>query len=152
MKPFLKVLTFLCLLPILSSAQGGRQDVVHWDFSVIRKSSNTWTLKAKATMDKGYHIWALDAGGDGSLIPTAIAVEEPDELTWEGEWKEIRKPREQTYEFIEGKVFFFEGSATFTRDFKAEKGITLTGSAEYQTCNEQMCYPPTSAEFSLEVK
>jgi len=103
-------------------------------------------------MDKGYHIWAMDAGGDGSLIPTSISVEEPDEFSWEGDWKELRKPQEQTYEFIDGKVFFFEDSATFTRDFKAKKGITLTGEAEYQTCNEQMCYPPASEDFSIELK
>lgn len=152
MKTFLKALILLCLLPSLSYAQNGKQAVVHWDFSVTKKGKDTWTLKAKATMDKGYHIWALDAGGDGSLIPTTITVEEPEDFSWEGEWQEVRRPKEQTYEFIDGKVFFFEDSATFTRDFKAEKGTTLNGSAEYQTCNDQMCYPPATADFSLEIK
>ena len=64
MNRLLKIL-LLCVFPTLSFAQANKQDVVQWQFSIVKKGNDTWTLKAKATMNEGYHIWALDAGGDG---------------------------------------------------------------------------------------
>ncbi len=98
-------------------------------------------------MDKGFHIWALDPGGDGSLIATSFVSESIAKGKWTGDWKEQTQPVEQTLTFIEGAVRWHQKEVTFYRDFKAPAGTRIKGGVEFQTCNEQMCYPPATELF-----
>ncbi len=151
MKRLFPFLIAALLMPFFAAAQMNK-DVVHWKFSAIKKDKNTWTITAQAKMDAGYHIWALDAGGDGSLIATAINIAESEDVELIGDWKESKKPVEQTYEFVDGAVRYFEHQVSFSQDIKAAAGTIITGTADFQTCNDKMCFPPDSEAFSLTLK
>lgn len=153
MKKIRKLLLLLTILPSLSFAQGvfSSASPVMWDFSVTAPEAGTYRIRATAVLQPGFHIWALDAGGDGSLIATSFTMIDLQQGTWVGEWTESKDPVIETLEFIEGAIRWHEQKVTFYRDIKAPAGSEVKGSVVFQTCNDQMCFPPEDLEFELEL-
>lgn len=149
MKHFLLLITALLGICMASLAQKNDHDPVTWNVHLKKIDDNTFQVIAEAEMRDGFHIWALDAGGDGSLINTGIVVD--DELDWvEDQWQSNKPPRSETYEFIEGRVNYFEKQVQLSRTFKAKAvPANVTGTVTYQSCNETMCLPPKDHIFSL---
>lgn len=149
MKLILGLLIATLGTPFLVKAQINpvAQAPVHWSFLVQKKSNGEYRFEAHAIMDKGFHIWALDAGGDGSLIPTSFVSESIGKGSWTGDWKEQTPAEVHKLSFIDGAVRWHQKEVTFYRDFKAPAGTRVKGGVEYQTCNEQMCYPPATELF-----
>lgn len=135
-----------------ATAQNNDKDPVQWQVQLKAIDDNTFQIVAEAKMKDGFHIWALDAGGDGSLINTEISVVQ-DGLKWqEANWQSSQKPKIETYEFIDGKVNYFEKQIKLSRTFKADnKPEVIKGTITYQSCNEAMCFPPKDFEFSIKL-
>src|SRR5690625_6252402 len=83
-----KYLTILSLL-ILSFDKLNAQDAenpIQWKVSIEKtEKSNEYLLNATGLIAEGYHIWHLDAGGDGYLINTEIDMDEPKVYVWKEE-------------------------------------------------------------------
>jgi hypothetical protein len=142
-------LLFLYALPVKA------QDAEHpvkWTFSLEKKSGDHYTLKATAALAPGFHIWALDPGGDGSLIPTSFELEQENTIRWDGVWQEKEKPVTHTLDFIEGAIHWHEDSVTFYRNFITDVGLPLSGKVTFQVCNGASCFPPESKSFLLQAK
>src|SRR5690606_6746135 len=125
---------------------------VNWTFEVlgVEGKEGTYLFTATAEIDTGFHIWALDAGGAGSLIPTSFSWSEAVQVDWLGAWKEAPAPITHQLEFIEGAVNWHENKVRFFRVFKVvsdRKG--LAGEVLFQTCNEASCFPPESVDFMV---
>ena len=95
MKLILTAIIAMMALPIASNAQVVAQskNPVHWNFSVKKLDGDNYRFEAKATLERGFHIWSQDPGGDGSLIPTSFTAEELQNGGWSGEWKEQKSPK-----------------------------------------------------------
>ncbi len=122
------------------------QSAVKWDFRIVMVEKGVYELQAAATIKPSFHLWALNAGGDGTLIPTSITVLR-NNIDWVDEWKESKEPHVLTYEFVEGAVRFFSEDVVFSRRFKSKRPIKINGSLEFQTCNDNMCFPPESIDW-----
>ncbi|WP_222166709.1 protein-disulfide reductase DsbD domain-containing protein [Edaphocola aurantiacus] len=136
----------------LTSASFAQQTekIVSWTVTVKATNADQaeYELSAKATMQKGYHIWAMDAGGDGSLIATSITIT-PD-LNWKDKWMANQRPHDENLDFIEGTVFSYNNTVTLSRKFTADKGTKkIKGIITYQSCNESMCLPPDDVPFEV---
>lgn len=137
----------LALFPLALMAQSKPAlNPVHWQFSIKKMDNDLYRFEAKATMDSGFHIWAQDPGGDGTLIPTSFTAEEL-QGGWAGDWKEGTQPKTQKLDFIDGAIRWHEKSVTFYRDFKGKRGDKVKGAVQYQTCNDMMCLPPAIENF-----
>lgn len=150
MKYFLTVLLF-CALAIPSFAGSKESPVVSWtvDVRYANKENTEYLVTAEATIKSGFHIWALDAGGDGSLINTAVVTETPS-ISWLNEWAADRAPHKETLEFIDGPVFSFDKKVKLSRIFKVDANTKkIKGTITYQTCNESMCLPPEDVPFEV---
>lgn len=136
-------------IPFYSTAQlkAAGNNPVHWDFSVKKMDGDNYRFEAKAVLDNGFHIWAQDPGGDGSLIPTSFTAEELQNGGWVGDWKEVKSPKSEKLSFIDGVVRWHEKEITFYRDFKGKRGDKVKGAVQYQSCNDKMCYPPAIENF-----
>lgn len=143
------------LAVILSVFSVSAQDdkPVNWKVEAKKVGENQFQISAEAKMKDGFHIWALNAGGDGSLINTNIDLTSKG-ITWNDHtWNASKRPKSERYEYIDGAVNYFERSVTFTRNFTVKAGVNkVEGQITYQTCNEMMCYPPQDIPFSLELK
>jgi thiol:disulfide interchange protein DsbD len=125
------------------------------------RDPSTWTLKAlpgngaydlvfHVSLPAGWHIWTLDAGGDGMLIATAATFEKGSHKLVGG-LRETGKLVETEMEGIEGKVRYFSGEADFIQTVQAKSGDIVKGEYTYQLCNESMCLPPKTIPFSFTI-
>lgn len=152
MKKLFVLILSLLMGHIASYAQQGDKAVA-WTVEA-KKATNgegsEYTLTAKAVMEKGFHIWAMEAGGDGSLIPTSINVIAT--LNWKGEWVADQTAHAERMEFIEGTVYSYSQEVNFTRNFSLTKGLKkIKGVITYQSCNESMCLPPQDVPFEVTI-
>lgn len=153
---------FLCLALIAgfsASAQfsvGGKHNTfdethIKWDFTVSQVE-NKYTIEATAALENGWHIFSANPGGDGSLTPTQIEVNEIASLKIPVEFKESGSLVEKNLEGI-GEVKYYEHKATFKITFVVSADIkSFTGNIAYQICNDVMCMAPTTKSFSVNVK
>lgn len=102
-------------------------------------------LKVIAHIKPFFHVWDLDAGGDGSLINTSITVNNLDTYVWKSETKPIKV----NLDFIEGALYWHEKQAIFiTKVHKSVVDIAdFKVNVTYQVCNYTMCYPPKDVDL-----
>lgn len=148
----IKLILILCLgFSFFTHAQDAEHPV-KWKFDLEKKTDNNYTITATANLAGGFHIWALDPGGDGSLIPTEFEFEDEDMIQWKGNWKESPEPIVKELEYIEGAIRWHEKKVVFSRTFVSKNPMPINGSVNFQVCNAQSCFPPEDVDFKLQVK
>ena len=143
------VLIGIVLFSAMNSFAQGKK-VVNWTTTAVQQKDGIH-LQVKATMDYGFHIWAFNAGGDGSLINTHLEVTAPKEVLTE--WKSKEAPKSEMIEFMEeAPVNYYENTVTFETIVPAPKGSKqIEVKVLYQTCNAEMCYPPTEETLIIKL-
>ncbi|OJV55868.1 MAG: hypothetical protein BGO31_17425 [Bacteroidetes bacterium 43-16] len=152
MKKLLLLCLSLCMILFTGFAADKDDAPVSWNVQVRPVSGDTYKLIVNAKMKEGFHIWALEAGGDGSLINTEISLEQFDIHWVDEDWRISKKPKTETYEYIEGAVHYFDKQVEFSRNFTGAKGTVIKGTITYQSCNEAMCFPPEDVPFEVVIK
>lgn len=151
----MKAIKLIALFCIGISFFAHAQDAEHpvkWKFDLEKGTNNSYTIKATANLADGFHIWALDPGGDGSLIPTSFEFVDEDMIQWKGDWKESPEPIVKEIEYIDGAIRWHENKVVFSRTFVSENPMPINGSVDFQVCNAQSCFPPEAVDFKLQVK
>ena len=141
------------LLLLLAAFFGKAQtpDPVKWQFWAEKESDGqTYTLYAKAAIQAGWHVFSLNPGGDGLLIPTGITVNDREQFRDVGalmvEGKEVRKEMEGM-----GMVSYYEYEAVFKLSLIPYKPGNVSGVVSFQVCNDRMCLPPAEVPFSVKL-
>jgi len=128
---------------------------VKWSTSVEKISDSEYYLVAKATIDKGWHLYSQNIPKDGP-IPTAFTFNDSIKS-----FQLIGKPIEGKGHELFDKVFnmhikYFEHQAIFKQRIKllTDKKIVVDGTVEYMVCDDTSCLPPTDVDltFSLQGK
>lgn len=119
-------------------------------FKVEKKqvNNNTFDVLFSATIDKGWHVYSpgLPAGGP---VSASIAIDKSEGVEAEGPLKAIGNERNVYDEMFGMNVRYFEDAVTFSQRFKTKGGkYDVSGRLVYGSCNDQMCLPPTSVDFS----
>lgn len=144
----MKYTFLLAMMFLMTSLHAQDFNPVKWQFTLEKNQDKSgYTLLASATVEKEWHVFAPDPGGDGLLIPTEVVIEEPKGLKI-GAILPSRRPISKEMDGI-GMVNYYEGEITFTLAIDAEKITSLTGKASFQCCNDKMCLPPRDIPFSL---
>lgn len=111
------------------------------------------TVQATIMMDipNGYHVNS-NRPLEKFLIPTQVKVEAPKGILV----GPVSYPRAvlRSFKFSKNRVSVYEGHATMRFNVTVPRGAS-TGSKEikvrlrYQSCNDEVCFPPQSRELSL---
>lgn len=145
----MKKLLFTLLVFVASAVYGQMENPVIISSSVD-VADGVATLKFKAAIESGWHLYSTDlpAGGPtsatvefetlegaqllGTLVPGAGEIEKDDPI-------------------FGMKVKYYENEATFTQKVKLLGGkCRLQGYLRYGACNDETCLPPTTYEFDVE--
>jgi thiol:disulfide interchange protein len=146
------LLTFLCGLFLLATTPSLAQiqKPVKWSYSAEKKGEEV-TLLLKATIEKGWHLYAQNIP-DGGPIPTSFKFNPAKAYTLVGvpvepKAEEVHDPN------FDMKLRFFENQVTFRQKIKVAgpQAFNVEGSLEFMVCNDQMCLPPEEIEFSIPV-
>jgi len=140
--------TIATMLSVATSAQGLMSKPVRFKVEKKQVNNNTFDVLFSATIDKGWHVYSpgLPAGGP---VSASIAIDKSEGVEAEGPLKAIGNERNVYDEMFGMNVRYFEDAVTFSQRFKTKGGkYDVSGRLVYGSCNDQMCLPPTSVDFS----
>jgi hypothetical protein len=124
---------------------------VTWSYAAKKTSPTEAVIFLKATIDNGWHVYSQFVK-EGGPIKTTIKFTPSAAYTLVNGTIEP-KPVTRMEKVFGMEVGFFENSVIFQQKIKLKKGqVTVKGTLEYMTCNDEKCLPPTTEEFSIPVK
>lgn len=125
---------------------------VKWSFSSQLIDGQTLRVTASASVDKGWHVYALSLPDNGP-IPTRFSITPSDLYEISGNIIEKPKSKVQHDKTFGMEVGYFEGSFLLVQELKVKssKSFTVTGELEFMACNDEQCLAPETVEFQLPV-
>jgi len=156
-RPAVVVLTAavcVCASPAIALAQ----DPVHWSLAAASKdpiaAGRRFDAALKATIDKGWHLYALDEPAGG---PPATTVSLPPSKTFLLAGAVSAPPGVRTLDpNFNVETEFFEDEVTFLLPLRVAAGTadgryTLEVTSTWVTCNDRLCLPPTERTIAAEI-
>ena len=148
-----KLLLSLVLLAGAATSQAQKlTDPAHWNCEIKKVSGYQYKLTYHLKLDDKWHAYAMDPGGDGSLLPIVFTVKPTAGVKLEGKPVANCAPITKAFEGIDGAVHYYTGNVDFTQMVTVTKPTTITGNVGYQTCNDNTCLPPKKFTFSVVAK
>lgn len=125
---------------------------VNWVFSIETISSDKVAVKAKATIDKPWHLYSTKIP-DGGPIPTSINFEASESYKPVGELKQSKDPDLVFDEAFQMELGYFSNEVTFTQEFEIDEDnpTAISGHVEFMACDDGRCLPPDTVDFTLEM-
>ncbi|MBT8385079.1 MAG: protein-disulfide reductase DsbD N-terminal domain-containing protein, partial [Bacteroidia bacterium] len=151
-----KLLYFLLLITVFNTSLNGQiLEPVKWSTTVEKISDSDFDLVIKATIDKGWHLYAQSIPDDGPIPTTFSFVQQDHTFQLIGNPTE-EKGVEDFDKVFEMNIKYFENSATFKQRIRVltDDNIKIIGTVEFMVCDDMRCLPPTEEEivFSLQGK
>jgi len=147
-----KVITILLLFVSVLLANSQVLEPVAWSFRSEEKGDNKFEIVMTATIDKGWHLYAMDLE-EGGPIATSFTFEPVTGYTIDGKPYEVTKPEVKYDNSFGMNIGMHSNNAEFRQK------ITLTGASAkvagfvtFMSCDDKQCLPPRDVEFSLDLK
>ncbi|HYQ57897.1 MAG TPA: cytochrome c biogenesis protein CcdA [Draconibacterium sp.] len=121
---------------------------VKWSFSKNQISENEFELVFTATIDDGWHMYTTDLP-EGGPIKTSFYFEDIENVVLLGEPTPNKAAVEEFDQSFQMDLKWFEEEVTFIQKVKISGAGTVSGYIEFMSCDDEMCTPPTQAEFSF---
>ena len=134
-------------LPALAVAQVEKP--IRWAFSAKNVGGQVYEVTAVATIEKGWHLYAQDAG-EGP-VPTTITFTKNPLVTVNGKAKEVGKLHKAFDKNFNSELKYYESAVSFVQrvTVKGKAATKLKGSVEYMVCDDHQCLPPTEEPFTV---
>jgi len=144
-----KMLLSLVLLVGAATTQAQKlTDPAHWMVSAVKKLPNhQYQITLHLKLDDDWHTYAMEPGGDGSLLPLTFTIKPNTPAKLVGKPIANCEPITETVEGIDGPIHYFKGNVDFVLTVVAIKPTDILGVVGYQTCNNKMCLPPKKFGF-----
>jgi thiol:disulfide interchange protein DsbD len=126
---------------------------VSWKFETTYTDDNKAELKFIATIEDGWHVYALNLPSEEGPIPTSFTLTPSDKYQLVGKVKQGKYKTDFDPNF-DMDLNYFDKKATFTQtiDRKSVKDFNVEGFLTFMVCNDEMCLPPEDVEFKINVK
>lgn len=148
--------TIFFLLVFVSGALSvnAQLNPVSWSFTSKKIADKTYEVHLTATMQTGWHLYSQVQPDDAIAIPTGFKINNNPLLTLDGKIKEIGKMEKFHDAKLEVSANQYANKVDFVQVVKLKASVktNLTGSVEYQTCDDKKCLPPKTVTFSIPVK
>jgi len=144
-----KAILVLVIFLMSAAAYAQIESPVKWSYAAKKISSTEAVLFLRATIDDGWHIYALNLK-EGGPIKTSFSFTPSKEYSLDG--KTVEPTPVTKYEpNFKMDVTYFEKSVTFQQKIKLKSAnaAVVKGKLEYMTCNDKKCLPPEDVDFSI---
>ena len=125
---------------------------VRWSYTAKRISKTEAVLFIKATIDEDWHIYSQTVPDRG---PTRTSFTFSPSKNYALIGTPLEPKPISRFEKVFGiEVAYFENSVIFQQKVKlnVHGPVTVNGSLEYMTCNDEKCLPPETVPFSIMIK
>jgi len=148
-----KLISFVAIV-LFGFAARAQLNPISWTFSAKKIADNTYEVHMKAAIESGWHLYSQTQPEDAIAIPTGFSLNTNPLLTLDGKIKEVGKMEK----YHDSKLGISANQYANTVDFvqviklKAKAKTNITGSVEYQTCDDHKCLPPKTVNFSIAIQ
>ncbi len=135
----------------LASLAQAQLNPITWTFSAKKINDNTYELQMKATIQTNWHLYSQTQPDDAVAMPTTFVLNPNPLFTLDGKIKEIGKMEKFTDKVLKVSANQYSNTVTFTQliKLKGKAKTSVTGTVEYQTCDDQKCLPPKKVSFKV---
>ncbi len=125
---------------------------VDWETKVIDNKDGTYELQMKATIDKGWTLYAQDLPSDDGPIATEFTIPEASNYELIGGVKEP-KPITAFDPVFEMDLNYFTDEVTFTQTIKSKtsKPYSITAEVYFMVCDDEKCLPPEFLDLDFNI-
>jgi thiol:disulfide interchange protein DsbD len=149
-----RTIIFLLVFAVGSKLLHAQLNPVSWTFTSKKISDKTYELHLTATMQSGWHLYSQVQPEDAVAIPTGFKLNNNPLVTLDGKIKEIGKMEKFHDAKLDISANQYAEKVDFVQVVKLKSNVktNITGSVEYQTCDDKKCLPPKTVTFSIPVK
>jgi hypothetical protein len=127
---------------------------ISWSYTAIKKNDKEFEIQLKATIEDRWHLYSQSQPDDAIAIPTSIKFNPNPLFVTDGKIKEDGKMERFSDKSLGVSANQYTGTVVFTQKIKLKAKVktNVTGSIEYQTCDDKKCLPPKTVNFSIAVR
>jgi len=149
-----RMIIFTLVFVLVSNLLNAQLNPVSWTFTAKKISDKTYELHLTATMQSGWHLFSQVQPEDAVAIPTGFKLNSNPLVTLDGKIKEVGKMEKFHDAKLDISANQYAEKVDFVQVVKLKSSVktSITGSVEYQTCDDKKCLPPKTVTFSIPVK
>jgi len=149
-----RTIFFTLVFVLVSNLLNAQLNPVSWTFTAKKISDKTYELHLTATMQSGWHLFSQVQPEDAVAIPTGFKLNSKPLVTLDGKIKEVGKMEKFHDAKLDISANQYAEKVDFVQVVKLKSNVktSITGSVEYQTCDDKKCLPPKTVNFSIPVK
>ncbi|HYC41081.1 MAG TPA: protein-disulfide reductase DsbD domain-containing protein [Chitinophagaceae bacterium] len=150
----IRKITGLALLLLIAVIAKAQLNPVSWNFSAKKIDDKTYELHMKANMQPGWHLFSQTQPDDAIAIPTGFVLNKNPLVSYEGRIREQGTLEKFHDKKLDLSANQYSNTVNFVQmvKLKARVKTTVTGTVEYQTCNDEKCLPPRKVNFSIPIQ
>ena len=147
-----KIILFLSIVFLAISAKAQLNPVM-WTFTAKKIADKTYEIHMKATIQNGWHLYSQIQPDDAIANPTGFTLNNNPLITLDGKIKEIGTIEKYHDAKLGISANQFSNKVDFIQKvrLKAKAKTSITGSVEYQTCDDKKCLPPKTVNFTIAI-
>ncbi|HET9430855.1 MAG TPA: protein-disulfide reductase DsbD domain-containing protein [Chitinophagaceae bacterium] len=145
---------FLLLALAFAVSALNAQNPVSWNFSSRKVADKTYEIHMTANIQPGWHLYSQNQPEDAIAIPTGFTINNNPLLKFDGKIKEMGSLEKFHDKKLDVSANQYSDKVVFVQvvKLKANAKTNLTGSVEFQTCNDEKCLPPKTVNFNVALK
>lgn len=146
-----RIIALLILLSIASVAVTQIINPVQWTFSSKKLADKVYEVRLTANVQGGWHIFSQNQPADAINNPTEILFNKNPLITLDGKAGESGKMELVSDKRLGISANQYSGKVEFVQKvrLKANVKTNISGSVEYQTCDDKKCLPPKKLVFNV---
>lgn len=129
-------------------------DPVKWTFTSKKIDAKTYEIYLNATIQMGWHLYSQTQPKDAIINPTEIVFTKNPLVSLNGKAKEKGKMELYSDKRLGISANQYSNQVQFVQKIKlkAATKTNVSGSVEYQTCDDKKCLPAKKVMFNLALK
>ncbi|MBM3412321.1 MAG: hypothetical protein FJY19_02955 [Bacteroidetes bacterium] len=127
---------------------------VNWAFSAKQTGSKTFEIVMKASIAPGWHLYSQQQPADAIAIPTEVVWNKNPLIQFKGKIREVGKMERYKDATLGVTAHQYSTQVSFVQvvELKAKVKTALSGTVEFQTCDDEKCLPPKKIPFTIPLK
>ncbi len=127
---------------------------VQWSFTSKKVADKVYEVYLTATIQNGWHLYSQNQPSDAINQPTEVLFNKNPLVTINGKTTEIGKMELYQDKKLKISANQYANKVVFVQKIKVKGAAktNISGSVEYQTCDDKKCLPPKKEVFKVALK
>jgi hypothetical protein len=139
---------------VISGISQAQLNPVNWSFSSKKLDDKTYELHMKALIQPGWHLFSQTQPEDAIAIPTGFVLNNNPLVKYDGKIREVGDMEKFHDDKLDLSANQYSNDVSFVQvvKLKTKAKTNVTGTVEFQTCNDQKCLPPKKVNFTIPIQ